>query len=266
MAFVRLTVLTASVLSAIALLAIAWQSCRNAYYYDFSKNHLTWRSVLIEDGIITICLTQIHVPDERPIVDEFIRRRLEGRSQYRPRDHFLSLPGCHSRNELAMVSIACDIDDELSGSNGFGKRLNEIIESPDTPNTPQLIDRYLHLQTDALYYYAEFQNNDRKKATQYLFAQGLRSPGIPGLSWESRTGAISGIIGRVSIYYLLTLALIYPMIALLALRRRIVVARRRRRNRCGVCDYDLAGNISGICSECGTRVSQESNIQPVLRP
>jgi len=49
----------------------------------------------------------------------------------------------------------------------------------------------------------------------------------------------------------LTLAA-YPMIAFVRgpLRRR----RRRKRGLCVACGYDLTGNVSGVCSECGRRV------------
>jgi hypothetical protein len=37
--------------------------------------------------------------------------------------------------------------------------------------------------------------------------------------------------------------------------RRLLVRRlRRRRGQCLACGYNLAGNVSGVCSECGTRV------------
>lgn len=32
------------------------------------------------------------------------------------------------------------------------------------------------------------------------------------------------------------------------------IRRQRRRNRCATCSYDLTGNVSGVCSECGTAV------------
>jgi hypothetical protein len=40
-------------------------------------------------------------------------------------------------------------------------------------------------------------------------------------------------------------------------KRRIVrFERRRRSGRCGTCDYDLTGNISGRCPECGASVER----------
>jgi len=44
---------------------------------------------------------------------------------------------------------------------------------------------------------------------------------------------------------------------LLAVRRQAWLARRQRlANRCLYCDYDLTGNVSGVCPECGTDIRQ----------
>jgi hypothetical protein len=46
-------------------------------------------------------------------------------------------------------------------------------------------------------------------------------------------------------------SLIYPIRASLLLRRRRA---RRRMNHCADCGYNLTGNTSGICPECGERL------------
>jgi hypothetical protein len=50
----------------------------------------------------------------------------------------------------------------------------------------------------------------------------------------------------------LTVLWLYP--GLWLFRRRVRPWYRRRRGLCGKCGYDLRGNESGVCSECGTRV------------
>ena len=47
----------------------------------------------------------------------------------------------------------------------------------------------------------------------------------------------------------------YPMIALIRspARRR---QRRRGRGLCIECGYDLTGNMSGVCPECGTKIEK----------
>jgi hypothetical protein len=52
----------------------------------------------------------------------------------------------------------------------------------------------------------------------------------------------------------------WPFVAAAALPPAVGVVRRRRRRvravpgACRNCEYDLTGNISGVCPECGTRV------------
>lgn len=56
------------------------------------------------------------------------------------------------------------------------------------------------------------------------------------------------------IWLLLIIFVAYPMLWLTThgpLRRY----RRRRRNQCVKCGYDLTGNVSGVCPECGHRTS-----------
>ena len=46
----------------------------------------------------------------------------------------------------------------------------------------------------------------------------------------------------------------YPLVTLNRgpLRRR----RRRKRGQCLDCGYDLTGNVTGVCSECGSKIEQ----------
>ncbi|UCE58112.1 MAG: hypothetical protein JSU63_11765 [Phycisphaerales bacterium] len=44
----------------------------------------------------------------------------------------------------------------------------------------------------------------------------------------------------------------YPTIAFI--RGPLLRRRRRRKGLCIVCGYDLTGNVSGVCSECGTEI------------
>ena len=38
-------------------------------------------------------------------------------------------------------------------------------------------------------------------------------------------------------------------------------SRRRRRGLCPACGYDLTGNVSGVCPECGARVRKSSGVR-----
>jgi hypothetical protein len=39
--------------------------------------------------------------------------------------------------------------------------------------------------------------------------------------------------------------------------RRLIVFRRKQQQRCVACGYDLTGNASGVCPECGVRVAKD---------
>jgi hypothetical protein len=61
-------------------------------------------------------------------------------------------------------------------------------------------------------------------------------------------------------FWTLASALAFPPFLWLATRSRRLYARRRRRSLglCPRCGYDLRGNASGRCSECGTVVRKEA--------
>ena len=57
---------------------------------------------------------------------------------------------------------------------------------------------------------------------------------------------------HVPLWFPLCLTAIGPAVWLLEFRRRRRARRWAREGRCAACGYDLAGNTSGICPECGT--------------
>ena len=75
-------------------------------------------------------------------------------------------------------------------------------------------------------------------------------------AWRGVT--VAGLtVGSITIpiWFLIVAFSAYPSIAFIRgpLRRW----RRRRRaapGHCQECDYDLTGNVSGVCSECGTKI------------
>jgi hypothetical protein len=52
--------------------------------------------------------------------------------------------------------------------------------------------------------------------------------------------------------FLFALFAIYPMIAFV--RGPIARWRRHQEGHCPKCGYDLTGNVSGVCSECGKTI------------
>ena len=56
--------------------------------------------------------------------------------------------------------------------------------------------------------------------------------------------------------------LMLPMLHMaLWLRERVRVGRHRRRGRCLSCGYDLTGNTTGVCPECGTPVAEKAGVK-----
>jgi hypothetical protein len=82
--------------------------------------------------------------------------------------------------------------------------------------------------------------------------------------FSTETGRVSGPHGIAGWFWtrdfpiwFLSLPVVAPILILVlpGIRRRQVLKFRRRRHvtRCDECGYDLKGNLSGVCPECGTR-------------
>lgn len=63
-----------------------------------------------------------------------------------------------------------------------------------------------------------------------------------------------GLFVDIRLWFLIALSSVYPLI--LWLIQPLIVQRRRRCSQCVKCSYDLTGNESGICPECGTAVKK----------
>lgn len=81
----------------------------------------------------------------------------------------------------------------------------------------------------------------QKSATLGFFVHVARTP-------------VTEVVVRMPLWPLLIVFGIAPMVAWGRRRVRIRAERRRRSNRCVACDYDLRGNVSGVCPECGKAI------------
>ena len=62
----------------------------------------------------------------------------------------------------------------------------------------------------------------------------------------------------IPVWQISLLLLNLPLIWLLIRTRRFLVLRRRRKNGlCLQCGYNLTGNVSGVCPECGTSIPDD---------
>ena len=68
-------------------------------------------------------------------------------------------------------------------------------------------------------------------------------------------------IRDVSIIAMIALCFVFGVVVWPMVRQR-ERERLAKAGRCARCGYDLTGNTSGICPECGTTVSQKSDSTP----
>lgn len=93
-------------------------------------------------------------------------------------------------------------------------------------------------------------------------AMRLPPPAREMLKWAGNLAWISLWCGASYIdqeWAIVVSAVILPSVMLVFLDRR--VARRKRLDptpRCKACGYNLTGNVSGICPECGTHIATQS--------
>ena len=83
----------------------------------------------------------------------------------------------------------------------------------------------------------------------------FRVPAFAATSWSKmRNNVRADTSYRLTIHALVAMVLLaaYPTIAFIRgpLRRW----RRRKRGECVNCGYNLTGNVTGVCSECGTKI------------
>jgi hypothetical protein len=76
---------------------------------------------------------------------------------------------------------------------------------------------------------------------------------LENLAASTQSGSPSRVISISSpLYLFVAMASIFPLLSLARTRSALRRRRRRRQNRCITCGYNLTGNTSGVCSECGT--------------
>jgi hypothetical protein len=80
----------------------------------------------------------------------------------------------------------------------------------------------------------------------------------PGVGFPDPTVEWGCIAVRAPLWLLFAVSLCYPILAFV--RGPVRRWRRRRRGLCVKCGYNLTGNVSGVCPECGTALA------PTVRP
>jgi hypothetical protein len=67
--------------------------------------------------------------------------------------------------------------------------------------------------------------------------------------WDEGSGVMTRFVAGLPLWAVLALFMLYPAVAFL--RGPYRRYRRRVAGRCVRCGYDLTGNVSGVCPECG---------------
>ena len=96
-----------------------------------------------------------------------------------------------------------------------------------------------------------------------VLSKATRPFSTPGYEWRRGNLSIRRQSGwwestleiRMPLWLPFTLFVTYPTIAFIrGLLRRHRRHRRRRKDLCLICGYNLTGNVSGVCPECGERI------------
>ena len=83
---------------------------------------------------------------------------------------------------------------------------------------------------------------------------GTYTDGIPRLEWAVKFESFN-LFGKAIHSITIPLWVPFLLIAVPTLFLFIRIRRGKSPNRCAKCGYNLTGNVSGVCSECGWRVA-----------
>lgn len=100
------------------------------------------------------------------------------------------------------------------------------------------------------------------------FGLGTAGWPVPFVTWPTRGGVLSG--GRVHGWPAAVDVLMWSLLALMVLGLLATVSaprgvrgwKRILAGRCHACGYDLTGNVSGVCSECGSAILGRDSAHP----
>lgn len=85
---------------------------------------------------------------------------------------------------------------------------------------------------------------------------GISAYGSLGVFWR-----VPGGESEIDFYYWKSL-LVFGVLPVAWLTWRLLLRRMPRDAHCPVCAYNLTGNVSGICPECGAAVVQSASVNP----
>ena len=85
---------------------------------------------------------------------------------------------------------------------------------------------------------------------------GHRAVWLPGVcvDWCSQPGGYGRVVLEVRFLTLALILILCPLVHIAVVNGRRLM--RRKKGHCLKCGYDLAGNVSGVCPECGTDIKE----------
>jgi len=83
---------------------------------------------------------------------------------------------------------------------------------------------------------------------------------VEGVAYRERFFSVAAPAWLLAAFACAVAILLVARMALLPLLRLVLAASRRSRNRCGSCSYNLKGNTSGVCPECGSAVPGKAGV------
>jgi hypothetical protein len=85
-----------------------------------------------------------------------------------------------------------------------------------------------------------------------------------GLSASATRGTLVTRQVEMTLWLPLLVFLLFPVVAFI--RGPVRRWRRRKRGECVACGYDLTGNVSGICPECGAEIQAPASTDGATQP
>jgi hypothetical protein len=248
----RACLLTLGVL-ALATLLLSLSSSGHTYEWDLSKEATNWACVRIRDGAIFVAYVET---DAAPQL-----KALSPSSGYRDR----AAAYANYAMEKAYWARA-DFDQKRVSEAGLAAQQELLKElDPDSQDAQELKESIRAQRQADRKYWKKYKREREQAFLLEKHSDRLELSRRASLICKSKSFAgfflnvassPREVVLRLPLAAFILLFGLAPMIALY--RRMRIRSRRKKENLCLTCGYNLTGNLSGTCPECGTLVQIKS--------